>query len=420
MTFKMGLVAVAVSLALHIPSVLAQATVPVVPAVPAADNVHRMSRAEAIDEEARQIAKSLRLRPEQALVRAKAADHIGDHVSQLRERFADRIAGIYGIDDPTLKLVVRLTGTARVPREVFKADDADIPIEFEVGAKHTLADLRGIVASNRKVIDEIVPRSLGDGTDERTGELVVQVPSDTSASEMEQQKQKLSTALGIPVRLENDNGPTQRADVRGGSRVDTSTSWCTSGFTVKNTSTNVTAMSTSGHCEGVSVYYNPSQSTIALGSAQSETLSAYADVEMHSSSYTEAPEFYAVDFTNIRTVTGRRLRTSTFANDQVCHRGQTSGYSCGYVQQTDFVPKSSTGGPACGRDSTITCAPVWVRVTGGSCGGGDSGGPVFASTTAVGLLTYTNAGATGGSSCSWWAYMSLDYLPSPWAVLYGP
>lgn len=385
------------------------------PTLPAA-SAAPMTRVQAIQEEAQQLAKSLRLTPQQALVRAKAGDHLGDHVTRLRERFADRIAGIYGVDDPTLKLVVRLVGTARVPREVFKAGDVDIPIEFEVGAPRTLRDLRAAVASNAAKIDAMVPRSLGHGTDERTGELVIQVPGDTSASQIQDQTQKLSAELGIPVRIENANGVTQKADVRGGYRVDTSTYFCTSGFTVRDTTTNVTAMLTSGHCEGVSRYYNVNQTTIALDPAKPEIEDAHRDLEMHTSGYVERPEFFATDLSNIRTVTGRRLRSSTYAGDNVCHRGHASGYSCGYVQQTDFVPKSTTGGPVCGRDNTIMCAPTWVRVTGGTCGPGDSGGPVFVSTVAVGLFNWVNM---SGSTCNWWAYMSLDYLPSPWVVHYG-
>jgi hypothetical protein len=74
---------------------------------------------------------------------------------------------------------------------------------------------------------------------------------------------------------------------------------------------------------------------------------------------------------------------------------------------TDFAP----AGDLCGG----ACLPTWVAVAGPTCGGGDSGSPVFARTTALGILkggTYRPDGA-----CVMYYYMSLDYLPAPWRLL---
>jgi hypothetical protein len=204
-------------------------------------------------------------------------------------------------------------------------------------------------------------------------------------------------------------------DVRGGSKITASDgSYCTSGFTVKNSS-GVTAMSTASHCEGMNTYYNPNGTTIAL-TFVTEVKDADQDVEIHTSAYVEQPEFYADSTTTARVLTGRRLRSSTAAGDQVCHRGATTGYSCGYVQLTNYTP---TYAGACG---TVSCSAVWVLVDGDAntaCYSGDSGGPVFASQTAFGLLKGASFSGTAKGQCNYFIYMSTDFLPTGWTLLYG-
>ena len=147
-----------------------------------------------------------------------------------------------------------------------------------------------------------------------------------------------------------------------------------------------------------------------------ETKDADQDVELHTSGYVERAEFYADSATTPRILTGKRLQSSTAAGNQVCHRGAATGYSCGLVQLTSFKPLYAN---ACG---SVACEPVWVQVAGDAntaCFQGDSGGPVFASQTAFGLLKGTSASGTGKGQCTWFAYMSTDRLPTGWSLIYG-
>jgi hypothetical protein len=190
--------------------------------------------------------------------------------------------------------------------------------------------------------------------------------------------------------------------------------YCTTGFTVKNAS-NVSAITTASHCETMNTYYNPSGSTIPL-TFVSEVKDADQDVEIRTSAFVERAEFYADSPTIARVLTGRRLRTSTGAGDQVCHRGTTTGYSCGLVSVTNFRP---TYAGACG---TQTCDAVWVYVNGGAdtaCAGGDSGGAVFASQTAFGTLKGGDSWGNAKGQCGHFIYMSTDFLPTGWTLLYG-
>jgi hypothetical protein len=58
---------------------------------------------------------------------------------------------------------------------------------------------------------------------------------------------------------------------------------------------------------------------------------------------------------------------------------------------------------------------VWVTVRGPSCRNGDSGGPVFTGTTALGIVKGGNY--AGNGRCNFYYYMSTDYLPPGWSLL---
>jgi hypothetical protein len=154
-----------------------------------------------------------------------------------------------------------------------------------------------------------------------------------------------------------------------------------------------------------------------LNAATSEFLDADQDVEVHTSPAVERGQFYADSTTTARVLTGRRLLSSTAAGDEVCHRGATTGYSCGMVAQTNYAPMYAG---ACG---SVACSAVYVKVNGGTatkCYGGDSGGPVFASQTAFGLLKSAAATGSGAGQCSYFTYMSTDFLPTGRTLQYGP
>jgi hypothetical protein len=245
---------------------------------------------------------------------------------------------------------------------------------------------------------------------------VVVQAAGTAAETLRGKRDDLFKLLGHPVRIEVVEQGFVDVDVRGGSKITASSGSprCTSGFTVKNSS-GVTAMTTASHCEGMTTYYNPNGTTIGL-TFVTEVKDADQDVEIHTSGYVERPEFYADSATVARVLTGRRYRSSTAAGNHVCHRGSTTGYSCGYVQLTNYTP---TYAGACG---TVACSAVWVLVDGDSgtaCYSGDSGGPVFASQTAFGLVKGASFSGTALGQCNFFIYMSTDFLPSGWSLLYG-
>lgn len=376
----------------------------------------RSSREAAIRQDAEALAANRGISLGQAMKAVRAQDNIGDEIDKLRKEHSGRIAGIYFVYEPEYKMVVRLKGQAPVNHRLLKLADGEVPVEFETGANATIDELVDAYQRNLQAIRTLFPTLQGVGTDERTGEIMVIVQATgTEAETVRGKKDDLFKLLGHPVRIEVVAQAFKDVDVRGGSRITASSgSFCTSGFTVKNSS-GVTAMTTAAHCEGMNTYYNPNGTSIAL-TFVTEALDADQDVEIHTSGYVERPEFYADSATVARVLTGRRLRSSTAAGDQVCHRGARTGYSCGYVQATNYTP---TYAGACG---SVACSAVFVLVDGGTgtaCGDGDSGGPVFASQTAFGLVKSASFSGYAAGQCNFFTYMSTDFLPTGWTLHYG-
>ncbi|HEY0142774.1 MAG TPA: S1 family peptidase [Thermoanaerobaculia bacterium] len=375
---------------------------------------------EAIAADAQWYARSEGVTQAEAERRLRMQAQMGDVIARLRNAHRTRLAGVVIDHKPTYRLRVRLTGTVPIQAEEHALGGSKLPVVFETGAKVTLEELRASIEKNQSSLRRVYPNLAGMGTDEKTSEIVVSVVA-TDEAGAAAARAKLGDAvalLGQPVRIEVVPAYPTRQDVRGGSLVSSANFLCTSAFVVKNTA-GTTGVTTAGHCDNALTYYNPNGTSIPLTLvAGSEYDDNDQDVQVHTSAYVERPEFYWDDNkTVVRVLSGRRLKSSTAAGDNVCHRGEGSGYSCGYVQQTNFAPTNSTntlcnGGP---------CSTVWVRVTGTSleCRGGDSGGPWFASTVAFGIHSGGTVDPTTGA-CVNAFYMTTDTISSGWSLLYGP
>jgi hypothetical protein len=321
---------------------------------------------------------------------------MGDVIDRLRTEHQARLARIVIEHKPEYRLRVRLTGAGAVPAQSLSLGNSTLPVVFETGAPATVAALVGGITANLPALKTLLPTLDGIGTDEKTSQIVLTVyAADALAATAAKAKEtQVAALLGLPFRIETTNVMESLMDVRGGAKFTSAGgALCTTGFVVKNTA-GTTGVATAGHCEGMNTYHNPSGSTIATTIvASSEINDADQDVEVHTSGYIERPEFYADSTTTARVLTGRRYKTSTGIDDNVCHRGEVTKYSCGYVKQTNYTPVDQTGTPL--RCGAVACGPYFVRVEGPelACYNGDSGGPVFASTVAFGLL---KTGAASG------------------------
>lgn len=376
-----------------------------------------LTRQETLSFDAQQLALSEGISLPDALKAVRTQEDIGNEIGRLREVNAGQVAGIYVEHVPNYKIIVTMKGNAANKQTLLKTASGNVPVEYRYGAKASTEEMIQAYEKNLDKIKALIPNVQGIGTDEKSGQIALMVfAKKADQAQVMNKKSTLFKLLGHPVKIIITEQAFQDADIRGGSKISSPSSYCTSGFVVKNAS-NVTGVATAAHCEGINTYYNPNGTSLPLSIVgSSEFKDADQDVEVHTSTGVERPEFYADVTTSARVLTGRRLRSSTAAGNQVCHRGETTGYSCGTVSLTNYKP---TYANACG---SVACASVWVLVDGDAntaCYPGDSGGPVFASQTAFGLLKGTTASGTAKGQCTSFIYMSTDYLPTGWTLLYG-
>ena len=397
-------------------SVTATAQVPTTPpaqVVPPASPVQ--TPAEALAQDAADYARQNGVPFDEAIFRLRAQQESVPATDRLQLLYKDRLAGIAIEHHPEYRIVVLLTGTQPVADEAVFAGGRQVPITFRTGAPATRDRIVAAIEQHQAEIRAALPRPPGMGADPRTGELVVTVNNaDAGGIDQPALTAKLTDLAGVPVRLrilgrDVDTG----AMVGGGSRVvginplDGRRYACTTGFVVTDGAR--TGVVTSAHCPDTLSYVDRARHETPLAFI-GQWGWGFQDVQVHVSDAALRPLFYAdTAKTEARPVTTWRNRTSTRAGDFVCHRGETTGYSCAQVDMVDFAP----AGDLCGG----ACLPTWVAVNGPVCQGGDSGAPVFSGTVAFGIVK--GASYRADKSCILYYYMSTDYLPSGWSLLHG-
>lgn len=375
--------------------------------------VRRATEAEALQQDARAYAEQFKVPPGEAVRRLRAEARQGDVVGRLRAANRGRFAGLWVEHQPEFRVVVRLKGDTP-PGPEFRTASAGsaIRVAFVTGASATEDEVMGRIQSSLPQFRAALPELMATDMDVRTGDVVLFVHAQGAAGEAAQrQADVLARQIGHPVRVRLLDSREQEADTRGGANLST----CTSGFVVPN-GAGTRGVLTAAHCGNTQTYSEFGGTTYAM-TFVSESLDADADVQWHTTASTEVPEFYADLTTTARVLTGRRLRSSTAVGNTVCHRGKTTGYSCGSVASITHQPAYTN---ACGG---VTCSALFIRVEGPDlrCYGGDSGGPFFNGQTAFGIHKSVVASGTGTGQCTYAVYMSTDYISDLGvSLVYGP
>ena len=348
----------------------------------------------------------------EAVQRLRAQEESAAITDAIAETYRGRIAGISIEHRPDFRIVVLLTGAEPVADRTISAGGMEVPVVFRTGASATREEVTAAIRSHQAAIRASLKAPPGMGFDPRTGELVLVVhAADLAREGAEALGGRVEALTGVPVRI-RPQGMEERDAVAGGARLEGPTlqngerATCTAGFVV--TDGTRTGIATAAHCPDVLSYSDPENGALPL-SFVGQWGWGFRDVQIHASDLAQRPLFYADgDKGAARTLATWRNRTSTRAGDVVCHRGETSGYSCSEVELIDYAPPGDLcGGP---------CAPAWTTVAGPSCKGGDSGGPVFIGSTAFGLLKGASYARSG--RCDFYYYMSTDYLPEGWRLLH--
>ncbi|HEX8400597.1 MAG TPA: hypothetical protein VF628_02730 [Allosphingosinicella sp.] len=372
----------------------------------------RQSQAEALALDAGEYARRHGVALDEAMRRLRAQEGTVSATNRIQQLHAARLAGVSIEHAPDYRIVVLLTGSEPVAEEIVLGGGMRVPILFRTGAVATREQIVAALTRHQTAIRQAFPEAQGMGLDQRTGELVVLMRDRRPTEVLEPLQAELEALTGVPVRVSPVEGAETNFSVEGGSRLvgvdpaDGRRYSCTTGFVVTDGAR--TGIVTAAHCPDSATYIGPSGAAVPLDFVGQWGI-GYQDVQVHVSAGREGPYFYAdADKSAVRTLTSWRNRTSTRAGDSVCHRGETTGYSCSEVELTDFSPPGDLcAGP---------CDPVWVTVRGPSCRNGDSGGPVFNGTVAFGI---TKGGNYASGRCRFYYYMSTDFLPEGWSLLTG-
>ncbi len=400
----------------------------------------------AIKADAEQLAASTGMSLARAIGALRLQEESGGVVSDLREEFGDRVAGIYVDYDPTYRIFVRLKGAGKVEPRTRHFPAGNLQVTFVEGAKASIAELVDAMRRNTDAIRALLPTLQGTGVDERTGEAVVTIFAENSTARLKilEKRAKLGEIVGQPIRMEVTNSRLQQSDGESGSIAGESASsngvrggdgigygginFCTTGFSVKNDVTGDIGIITAGHCkESYDVQYKLQDGSFADLKEVVSIKDANTDVEVLVSKHTYLPEFYADDDGKIvNQVRRSRLRADIAAGSRMCHRGIATGQSCGRVSQTNHKPVFEEP-EQCGWEGAtpVPCADTWIVVSdvevdgfvqSVDCDGGDSGGPVFLGQTAYGIhkAGYHNKIT---KECEDIVVMPLDYLPESWSIL---
>ncbi len=372
-----------------------------------------LTREGALAQDAGEYARRYDVPLAEALRRLHAQHDSVAATDRIADRYRNRLAGISVQHRPDYRYIVYLTGDDPVADTVIRAGASSVPVTFRTGARASRDRVVWAITNHQAAIRAAFPRPPSMGLDPRTGELVVIVGNAVAAADggAVAIDARLEAMTGVPVQVRVIERTDVNLDVLGGGRLAGTSPTngkryqCTTGFTLTDGTRH--AISTAAHCLDDMTYYDPQRRPTPLEFV-GQWGWGYHDLQIHIAPPTARPLIYSDTARTIeRPVEAQRGKASTRAGDFLCHRGESSGYSCAEVELLDFAP----GGDLCGG----ACLPTWVTVAGPDCKGGDSGGPVFSGTTAFGIVKGANYRRDG--SCAFYFYMSLDYLPAPWSLL---
>lgn len=352
-------------------------------------------------QQAKSYASDYRVSTDEAVRRLRLQPSLEDTLADLEDEMRDRFAGAWIEHEPRFRAVVRLTGrTKDVPKRAQSiVRESTVPIEFVTGAGATLEQLESKLQSALPRLQARHQKLSGAEIDVRTGEVVLFL-EETEVTE-DAMRREAAELLQVPMRIEASDAPVGDGHTRGGAHLSS----CTSGFVVRHPTSGTKGFITAGHCGNDQTYFEyggVSYSTTFVD----EIRDADQDVQWHTTSHIELPEFYASSTTVHRPLQAKKNRSSQSVGGYVCHRGKTTGYSCGNIESKTFQPTYTNACPG------VTCASVWIRVEGSSlkCFPGDSGGPWFLVYTAYGIYKGQSSSGTSASGCNWAFYMAANYF----------
>ncbi|MFI8932795.1 S1 family peptidase [Streptomyces sp. NPDC053474] len=215
------------------------------------------------------------------------------------------------------------------------------------------------------------------GVDAKTGQVVVTADSTVSAAEIARVKRAAGDKAGA-LKIERTPGTFQKY-ISGGDAIYADSWRCSLGFNVRNGSTYY--FLTAGHCtDGAGTWWANSAKTTVLGTTSGSSFPGndYGIVKYTNNSVTKSGTVGSQDITRAADPT---------VGQSVTRRGSTTGTHSGRVTALNQTVNYGGGDVVSGLIKTTVCAEP-----------GDSGGPLYAGSTALGLTSGGSGNCSSGGT----------------------
>ncbi|MFF9015685.1 S1 family peptidase [Streptomyces sp. NPDC014870] len=268
----------------------------------------------------------------------------------------------------TIRLLAVATGLAAAAAVAVPAANADTAQTFSASQLTAAGDavLAADVAGTAWHVDPA------------TGTLVVTADSTVSKAEIAEIKREAGANAGA-IRIERTPGKFNKL-ISGGDAIY-ATSWrCSLGFNVRDSAGNSYFL-TAGHCtDGAGSWYSDSGRTTVLGttSGSSFPTNDYGIVRFTNTSVSKPGTVGSVDITSAANAT---------VGMSVTRRGSTTGTHSGSVTGLNATVNYGGGDIVYGMIRTNVCAEP-----------GDSGGPLYSGSRAIGLTSGGSGNCSSGGT----------------------
>ncbi|MFJ7208653.1 S1 family peptidase [Streptomyces sp. NPDC098789] len=243
------------------------------------------------------------------------------------------------------------------------------------------ADSGGLSADRLAAVGAAVQRADVAGTawytDPATGTLVVSADSTVSATDLARIKREAGTDAGA-LRVERTSGRLSKL-LSGGDAIYASSWRCSLGFNVRSGSTYYAL--TAGHCtDGAGTWWTSTSHTTTVGSTVGSSFPGndYGLIKYASNSPVPPGTVGSQDITSAANAT---------VGMSVTRRGSTTGIHSGTVQALNATVNYGGGDIVSGLIRTNVCAEP-----------GDSGGPLYSGTRAIGLTSGGSGNCSSGGT----------------------
>jgi hypothetical protein len=326
---------------------------------------------------------------------------VGEISAKLESEQAQRFGGLYIEHEPQFKVVMLFTdGAESVVADYVTSSEIKDVLNVRI-VNRTLDDLRAdLVKLRRQIGIDYV-----SDVDVANNRLRVRAVPSVEIADL--QRVAADVAIGSTFAIEPGGElPSPAISLYGGLwfyEAPNTSNGCTSGFTIVRNNPPLgqaaRAVTTAGHCPNTLTVIRDGVGHFPLAYNNDEMKAGSHDEQSHRRYNSDIYPNRIVDGAggdDVRDITATRARASQNVGDFVCHYGRVTDYGCGVIASKTLTP--------CGTGGNPSSTAIHVHSDSGIdlSQGGDSGGPWFIGSTALGTM-----------SCQWGndaIYVAINYV----------